>query len=122
MSADSFYDIDSPAFPYKWKKGVNMNIRTLEPPDIHPSELNLPRKVRSGLARLRSGFSRILRSYLHRLDETVQDTCPDCDAPDHVTEHLFNCPARPTHLTPRDLWDKPGEVAAFLQLEEKEEV
>ena len=30
MSADSFYDIDSPAFPYKWKKGVNMNIRTLE--------------------------------------------------------------------------------------------
>ena len=29
MSADSFYDIDSPAFPYKWKKGVNMNIRTL---------------------------------------------------------------------------------------------
>ena len=30
MSADSFYDIDSPAFPYKWKKGVNMNIRTFE--------------------------------------------------------------------------------------------
>ena len=30
MSADSFYDIDSPAFPYKWKRGVNMNIRTLD--------------------------------------------------------------------------------------------
>ena len=111
-------------------KTVSQSIATLrpnvvlkdKPPDIHPSELQLHRKVRSGLARLRSGFSRILRSYLHRLDESVPDTCPDCNAPDHVTEHLFSCPARPTSLCPRDLWDRPAEVASFLDLENKEEV
>ena len=111
-------------------KSVTESITKLEPnfvlkdkpPDIDKSESTLPRKVRSGLARLRSGYSRILQSYLHRLDESTPNVCPDCSAPDHTTSHLFSCPARPTDLCLRDLWENPVKAALFLQLEQKEEV
>ena len=93
-----------------------------KPPPIHPSETSLPRKVRSGLARLRSGFSRMLKSYRHRLDESVADSCPDCNAAGHTVHHLFNCPNRPTSLTTLDLWQNPTQAAKFLDLESKEEV
>ena len=63
------------------------------PPPIHPSESSLSRKVRTGLARLRSGYSRMLKSYLHILDETVADSCPDCNSAGHTAHHLFKCPA-----------------------------
>ena len=93
-----------------------------KPPDIHPSEKSLPRKVRCSLSRLRSGFCRLLQSYLHRLDETVSDDCPECGQAPHDTAHLFNCKSNPTTLTPLDLWRKPREAAAFLKLNEKEEI
>ena len=93
-----------------------------KPPPVHQSEASLSRKVRSGLARLRSGFSRMLQSYRHRLDETVADSCPDCNSPNHTVHHLFNCPSHPTTLTILDLWHNPAQAASFLDLESKEEV
>ena len=109
---------------------VAESIRTLapnrvlkeKPPDIHPSEVSLPRKIRSSLSRLRSGFSRLLKSYLNRLDESVSENCPECGQAPHDTVHLFNCQSNPTTLTPLDLWRNPREAAAFLKLDEKEEI
>lgn len=86
------------------------------PPDINPEEKQLPRGARSELARLRSGFSRNLNSYLHRLDESVPDTCPDCNIHQHTTNHLFNCTSNPTDLEPIHLWTQPRKSAQFLKL------
>ena len=87
------------------------------PPDINPEEQQRPRAARSELARLRTGFSRNLNSYLHRLDESDPDTCPDCNAQQHTTNHLFACTSNPTNLEPVHLWTQPRKVAySFLQL------
>ena len=93
-------------------------------PRIDKSEATLPRKTRSILAQLRSGYSTHLNSYLHRINPTKYptDKCPDCNLEQHTTCHLFTCPANTTNLTPRDLWDNPTEVAAFLGLPNHQEV
>ena len=68
---------------------------------------------------LRSGYSSFLKSYLNRISarNTDSDSCPDCNQSPHTTEHLFNCPAKPTNLTPRVLRDQPHDVAFHLGLE-----
>ena len=90
-----------------------------KPPDVHPSEKLLSRKAQCDLARLRSGYSPLVNSYLHCLDENVSESCPDCPNPLQDVSHLFSCPANPTTLSPKDLWLRPMEVAAFLRLDEK---
>ena len=87
-------------------------------PEIHKSEKTLPRKTRSTLAQLRSGKSSFLNSTLNRFNDDTQNMCPNCRQTPHDTNHLFTCPARPTRLTPRSLWDKPIDAAAFLELPE----
>ena len=57
------------------------------PPEINKEELNLPRKIRTELSQLRSGFSRRLNSYLNRLDNNTQDKCPRCNDTPHDTRH-----------------------------------
>ena len=85
-------------------------------PPLNTEEESLPRKVRTELSRLRSGFSRNLNDYRNRLDPTIPNTCPLCNNSPHDVTHLFNCPNNPTTFTPTDLWNKPKEVASFLQL------
>ena len=105
-------------------KDVAKNIRLIKPnpvlntaaPDINKDEKNLPRKTRSTLAQLRSGYSSYLNSYLSRINENYQNTCPNCNLTPHDTTHLFNCPVKPTRLTVKSLWEKPVETAAFLEL------
>ena len=77
------------------------------PPPIHKDEQDLSRNTRTTLAQLRTGYSKTLQSYHHRLDPTTPDTCPLCNQPGHTTTHLFNCPKRPTNLTPTNLWTQP---------------
>ena len=91
------------------------------PPEIDTEEQSLSRKARSELARLRLGYSRLLRSYMSRIDEEVQDNCPLCHATPHDTAHLFSCSANPTELTVTDLWTKPKEAAEFLQLDKDDD-
>ena len=93
------------------------------PPDISKEEKLLPRPVRSELARLRSGFSRNLNSYMNRIDPSIADSCPACNSTPHDTNHLFNCNSNPTHLEPSALWTNPKQSALFLKLlqEVKEE-
>lgn len=86
------------------------------PPPVREDEESLPRCTRATLAQLRSGWCKILNSYISRIDNTVQDICPDCGSTPHDVEHLFNCSRNPTTLKPIDLWKKPREVANFLKL------
>ena len=50
-------------------------------PRIDKSEATLPRKTRSILAQLRSGYSTYPNSYLHRINPAKypSDKCPDCN-------------------------------------------
>ena len=86
------------------------------PPVINKIENTLDRRTRVQLARLRSGFSRLLQSYMSRIDDKEVDECPLCKAPNHDVNHLFNCDKNPTHLSPLDLWNNPTEAAKFLKL------
>jgi len=88
------------------------------PPDISQKEESLSRNSRVVLTQLRSGYSRVLNSYLHRINEEIEDKCPDCNTTPHTTDHLFNCQMKPTSLTPTDLWTNPDLVASFLDLDE----
>ena len=89
-------------------------------PKLSKDELRLPRGTRRTLAQLRSGYSPFLQSYLHRLDESTPETCPQCNSETHTTGHLFRCSANPTTITPHALWENPIEAAAFLQLDTEE--
>uniref|UniRef100_A0A8D8T1X5 Reverse transcriptase n=2 Tax=Cacopsylla melanoneura TaxID=428564 RepID=A0A8D8T1X5_9HEMI len=99
---------------------VNRVLQTAPPP-IAPEEAELPRRARSSLAQLRSGWSKLLNHYMNRLDTSIADECPLCRGSPHDTAHLFNCPGRPTTLTVQDLWHQPKAVAAFLRLEGEED-
>ena len=96
------------------KYPANRVLKT-RPPEIDKSESELPRTLRTRLARLRSGFCRTLQSYMARIDINESEKCPLCDNIPHDVEHLFNCPKNPTQLTPIDLWKRPLEVANFLE-------
>ena len=88
------------------------------PPEISQKEESLSRNSRVVLTQLRSGYSRVLNSYLHRIDEEIEDKCPDCNTSPHNTNHLFNCQMKPTSLTPIDLWTNPDLVTSFLDLDQ----
>ena len=83
-------------------------------PDVHPSELSLPRAHRTNLHQLRSGKCWSLRSYQFFINAAADDVCPDCLSAPHTTPQLFTCPAIPTTLTLLDLWFKPVEAAKFV--------
>ena len=93
-------------------------VLNLKPPEISQKEESLSRNSRVVLTQLRSGYSRVLNSYLHRINEEIEDKCPDCNTSPHTTDHLFNCQMKPTSLTPTDLWTNPDLVASFLDLDE----
>jgi hypothetical protein len=91
------------------------------PPPINPDEIKLTRIARLRLSQLRSGFSRLLNSYLNRLDDKIENKCPKCETTPHDTNHLFNCHANPTSLPTTSLWTHPIEASNFLGLEELED-
>jgi hypothetical protein len=88
------------------------------PPEVNKEETSLQRITRSRLTQLRSGYSRMLNSYLHRIDDNISDRCPLCNQPPHNTQHLFNCPNNPTNLDVLSLWTQPLQAADFLSLDE----
>ena len=86
------------------------------PPEVHKDERLLPRRTRTSLAQLRSGYCKLLNSYMSRIDGAVADRCPDCGGTPHTTNHLFNCPIKPTTLSVVSLWRDPAAAADFLGL------
>ena len=87
------------------------------PPSVAAEEENLPRATRVVLAQLRSGYCSRLNSFWSRIDGRTANTCPACGLGPHDTQHLFNCTAKPTSLTPMSLWTQPVLVADFINLE-----
>ena len=61
------------------------------PPEIHPSEATLDRTDRVHLARLRAGHHPALLTYRKRfeLDDTTDDTCPNCRLGIHNITHIM---------------------------------
>ena len=86
-----------------------------QPPPIDPSETYLPRQTRVTLSQLRSGQCARLCSYQAKIGSLPSDLCPDCNLHPHTTAHVFDCPAHPTLLEPKDLWRDTWQVAHFLQ-------
>jgi hypothetical protein len=87
-------------------------------PPVARSERSLPRRARTTLAQLRSGFCKLLNSYKCRISNgAIADVCPACGAVPHDVAHLFECRTNPTHLTTGDLWHNPVDVARFLDLD-----
>lgn len=88
-----------------------------KPPSVNNAEeITLPRRTRTVLAQLRSGYSSHLQSFLHRINKAPDNLCPNCKLAPHTTQHLFVCPANPTNLTIEELWKHPTRAAEFLQL------
>ena len=108
--------VRSTLFSYPNNKVLNKN-----PPDVRWEEINLSRKARCELSRLRSDYSRNLNSYLTRPSPEIQNSCPRCGASPHNTTHLFNCTQRPPYLTTINLWTKPYQTATFLELDDQED-
>ena len=101
------------------RKVINLQVNKVlqtKPPAISLTELDLPRRTRTTLAQLRSGYSNFLNSYKARINPEIQDICPHCQEDSHTTLHLFDCQNNPTDLTVTDLWNKPVDVARFLNL------
>ena len=91
------------------------------PPEIHPEEKSLPRRTRSLLCQLRSGYSTLLNSYMYRINRSATPKCPNCGQDDHDAVHLFNCRQNPTDLQILDLWQQPRRAAIFLGLDTGDE-
>ena len=87
------------------------------PPGINPEIMTMDRTTWSELSQLWNGFSKLLNSYLHRLDEDIPDEWQDGSSSQHDTAHLFACRANPTDLKPASLWSSPFEAGNFLTLE-----
>ena len=77
----------------------------------------MPWEARSVLAQLRLGRYRVLNSYLARFNPVIADVCNRCITSPHTTRHLFDCPARPTDLTPLSLWTDSVKVTKVLELD-----
>ena len=84
------------------------------PPEVHHSEVQLPREKRRQLAQLRAGKCPLLQGYLHHIGKAESPNCKLCTQVAHDTAHMFRCPNIPTRLTPEDLWREPIRAAQLV--------
>ena len=82
------------------------------PPLINISEKELTRKERTTLAQLRSGHCRVIDSYKSKISKDA--SLDVCGKTPHDVEHLFNCLAHRTTMTPLDLWNRPVDAIREL--------
>ena len=84
-------------------------------PQISPEELTLPWAYRTTLSQLRSGHCIALIDFRAAIGLIADPSCTACGSRGLYTVlHLFSCPAHPTELVPRDLWELPIQAALFL--------
>ena len=91
-------------------------------PQIHHSELALPRADRVHLSRLRCGHHTALATYRKRIDDSVVEVCTHCSTGTHSLTHIMtHCPAlmhiRAQHniSSPPDLRHSPANCLLFLR-------
>ena len=83
-------------------------------PPICDEETTLPRSYRVRLSQMRSGYCSALGDYRERIGQSPTSLCPSCNLHTHTVNHVFNCAAHPTSLSPIDLWQRPKLAADFL--------
>ena len=71
-------------------------------PPVSESKKKLPRSTRVKLAQQRSGYSKLLNSYMPRIYPEVHDVCPHCQESPHDRKHLFECKKKPKTHPPHD--------------------
>ena len=86
------------------------------PPPIATSEQTLPKKIRTMLAQLHTGYRRILSQYMKRINPTVRNHCHDRGHSPYDTHHLFDSLSKPTTLIVESLWTALTETAKHLNL------
>ena len=86
------------------------------PPPIATAEQTLPRKTRTILAQLRTGYCRNLGQGMKIIDPTARNHCHNSGESLHDTHHLLDCLSKPTTLTMESLWTTPTETAKHLIL------
>ena len=91
------------------KQTVNRVLRD-RPPDISETETSLRRPQRTTLSQLRSGHCHLLNSYKHRIGLEDDPQCKDCGYNNQDVNHLFDCPAHPTVVSPTKLWSMPADT------------
>ena len=91
------------------KQTVNRVLRD-RPPDISGTEISLRRPQRTTLSQLRSGHCHLLNSYKHRIGREDDPQCKDCGFNNQDVNHLFDCPAHPTVMSPTKLWSLPADT------------
>ena len=99
------------------KQTVNRVLRD-RPPDISETETSLRRLQRTTLSQLRSGHCHLLNSYKHRIGREDDPQCKDCGFNNQDVNHLFDCPAHPTVMSPTKLWSLPADtIGEFAYLD-----
>ena len=76
---------------------------------------NLPRAMQKMGSQLRCGHSNLLQHYRNRLDNTISDRCPKCNAAAHTTAHLFECPVDKIDAKVEDLWQHPELIIEIAE-------
>ena len=91
------------------KQTVNRVLRD-RPPDNSKTETSLRRPQRTTLFQLRSGQCHLLNSYKHKIGREDDPQCKDCASDNQDMNHLFDCPAHPTAMSPTKLWSLPTDM------------
>ena len=99
------------------KQTVNRVLRD-RPTDISETEMSLRRPQRTTLSHLRSGHCHLLNSYKHRIGREDDPQCKYCGYDNQDVNHLFDCPAHPTVMSPTKLWSMPADtIGEFAYLD-----
>ena len=86
--------------------------------NISETETSLRRPQRTTLSQLRSGHCHLLNSYKHRIGREDDPQCKDCGYNNQDVNHLFDCPAHPTVMSPTKLWSMPADtIGEFAYLD-----
>ena len=110
-TAQQVWSLYSAAHVAQWTRRVLITT----PPEIQDEEVEMTRGERTALEQLRSGFSSDLESFKNRIGISGSPLCHCCRLSEHTTEHIFDCPEHPTHLTPLDMWLNPRRVVEHLR-------
>ena len=103
------------------KLGPNIILGT-PPPEIHHSELALPRADRVHLSRLCCGYHTAVASYRKRIDDSVDEGCTHCSTGTHSLTHIMTYSPALTHIrtqhnisSPLDLWHSLANCLLFFR-------
>ena len=76
------------------------------PPNIAEEDETLLHVARFRLAQLRTGYCLLLKCYLRRISNNIDNCCPKCEVAPHDENQLFNCSKNTTRLKVLELCER----------------